>query len=508
MADLTKFPTSNAGDGTGYANPTYFYADDGNYATALPNKNNSLAHYVGGFDFSAIGDGDTLNSVTVYIQYKYSTDTANYTLGSQGYVGETAKGSEYTNTNTPTADTDVNYEITGLTIADVKDENFRIRIRCSRGNTNTASTQSVDFIKVEVVYVSAITGTLSKTLDSPSISATATVTVKGELDKTTGALSLVSEGTVEGDVQEPIEGALSQQLGAASITATGGVRVDGVLSQQLGTVGITSSGGVQISGALSGQLQTAVLSSAGGVSVTGVFNQGLDALTGNNTGKVYINGALVGELDAASLVSEGGITAIISGSLSQALAGIGISAQATNLITGLLENELAGITGDLSGGVEIKAALTGQLNDVVLSAEGVGVEVVVTEGTLNKQLDILLTTSSGVVEIKAALQKSLDGVGLSAGGSVIPIAVGTANIPLDDVLLLSSGTAQALPTIEGILNVILTGVLLGSFNLPGKEPFAVSVRRSFGTGTIELKSRGISKHNVNPREIYEVNNGN
>ena len=342
MTTSTKFPSTNAGDGTGYANPTNFYADDGSYATALPNKNNSLAHYVSGFDFSAISDGDTLNSVTVYIQFKYSTNTASYTLGSQGYVGATAKGSEYTNTNTPTGDTDVNYTIDGLTISDIKSADFKIRIRCSRGNTNTASTQSVDYIKVAVDYTSVVNGTLSQAVSLGQLVSDGQVFIKGLFDKTFG-FSLSATGEL---VNNFVSGSLNAQVGLAELLTSGKVQVKGGLDTDAGIADLLSSGKVAVDGSLDAQVL--------GFSILATAEQ------------VEANrGVLNSSVGLASLLADGQVK--ISGALNK---GVGVSIDSTGkvLVVGGLDAEFCGFILQAMGykpkqlGVALISNITGMIN--------------------------------------------------------------------------------------------------------------------------------------------------
>ena len=73
MATATKYPTAHTPTTrfNGPAiNPTDAYTDNTTYATFVPSKprNDEDAHSWGGFDFSAIPAGATINSVTVKVQ--------------------------------------------------------------------------------------------------------------------------------------------------------------------------------------------------------------------------------------------------------------------------------------------------------------------------------------------------------------------------------------------------------------------------------------------------------
>jgi RHS repeat-associated protein len=143
-------PSTNDAGWTSSANA---YALDATYATATPAKNQTTIVNYGTFGFGATLPADAaITSVTVSVTWKVSTASSNPTLGSQLYVNGVARGTELTNTTSPTTDTTQTYSVTGLTRADLLDGALTIRVRASRGNSNTAVTASLDAVTVTAFY--------------------------------------------------------------------------------------------------------------------------------------------------------------------------------------------------------------------------------------------------------------------------------------------------------------------------------------------------------------------
>ena len=151
----TQAPTANSG---GWTNAANAYSSNNVYATAAPAKNTTISMRARTFDFSAIPSNATITSVTVSVEWKLSAVAANSTLGSQAYVNGTARGSEFTNTSSPTTDTTQTYAVSGLTRADLLN-NFEVQVRTSRANNNTAFTASLDAVSVTVGYTTVTPGT-------------------------------------------------------------------------------------------------------------------------------------------------------------------------------------------------------------------------------------------------------------------------------------------------------------------------------------------------------------
>ena len=149
----TRAPSSNDG---GWTNGANAYASDNVYATSAPNKNQTRTVLLGNFGFdSTIPAGATINSVTVSVEWKVSTTASVATLGAQAWVANAAYGSELVNGAEPTTDTTQSFGVTGLTRAQLLNGTFQVRVRASRGNSNTGVTASLDAVSVAVTYTSS-----------------------------------------------------------------------------------------------------------------------------------------------------------------------------------------------------------------------------------------------------------------------------------------------------------------------------------------------------------------
>ncbi len=153
---VIAYPSTNAVVTTGWTSAANAYAADGVFATASPNKNGTVNSDFGGFHFdTSVPAGATVNSVTVEVNWYVSTNASIATLGFQPYVSGTAQGTEFTNTASPIAATIESSVYTGITQAQLLDGTFAVRVRMWRGNSNTAVTAYLDYVRVTVDYTAA-----------------------------------------------------------------------------------------------------------------------------------------------------------------------------------------------------------------------------------------------------------------------------------------------------------------------------------------------------------------
>jgi len=182
MATVTKFANANTVVTTGWTSPTNAYADDGSYATAAPGKNSSVTTDYGfpAFTTSDIPSGSTINSVTAEFQYKTSaTGVTGELVGIQLNNNGTLLDSESTFTPATGDTTSTLSNITAVAQADLQTANqFKVRVRSAKGNTNTSVTHSVDYVKLTVDYNAPPN---APTLSSPADIATG-VSTTPELD--------------------------------------------------------------------------------------------------------------------------------------------------------------------------------------------------------------------------------------------------------------------------------------------------------------------------------------
>ena len=167
MPVVTKFPSANQSAGSpfngAWTNPNNAHADDGVYATAAPGKNQEFASVWNvPFSTSDVPSGATINSVLVEVQVKCSTTasigivTSSLFADSSQATGIGAVPGVQSPATEPTADT--TYSFTrNPTEAQVRD--LWIRVQGTRGNSNTALTWSLDFVRATVNYTDPPAGT-------------------------------------------------------------------------------------------------------------------------------------------------------------------------------------------------------------------------------------------------------------------------------------------------------------------------------------------------------------
>lgn len=160
MTLVTRYPSANAAySGAGLTNPSNAHADDGTAATAAPAKNNGLGTTYSGFGFDGqIPAGSTINSVTIRYQRWCSTTNSVAIARTKARIGGIDE-ENHDDTQEPTTESG-----TGNTVAvdvtadrtwardDLLDANFAAVFEFRRGNTNTAYTGNLDYIRVEVDY--------------------------------------------------------------------------------------------------------------------------------------------------------------------------------------------------------------------------------------------------------------------------------------------------------------------------------------------------------------------
>jgi len=156
MPTVTAYPTSNTVVASGWVNPTNAYASEVTpaYATAAPAKSSSITTDYGGFGFaSSIPAGSVINSITIEVRAKASaTGVTGQAVGWQA-VEAALIGAE---TTTPGTTADATYSSNpSITLAQLQSAQFRIRMRATKGNTNTAVTFSLDYVRVTVDYSAA-----------------------------------------------------------------------------------------------------------------------------------------------------------------------------------------------------------------------------------------------------------------------------------------------------------------------------------------------------------------
>lgn len=158
-----------------------------------------------GYGFATpVGSGDTLNSVVVRV-YQYVNNAARWNNPTvQAYDGATAIGSATTLTESTSSTNFDDVTITGITLAQIRSANFKVRFTASKNGTQSA-TQNFGAAEVTVDYsppaaaqtlvASGISGTPSVATPVGKSAATASVTAVAGTSSV-GAVTLKAPTTV------------------------------------------------------------------------------------------------------------------------------------------------------------------------------------------------------------------------------------------------------------------------------------------------------------------------
>lgn len=234
--------TSTTGFTSNFVDPTNAYTSNDQWATATNSKprNKEYATNFRGFDFSAISDAATINSVTVHVEQHMSASNgvgqwrgsvwADVTsVGALGadVVGAIGPDLEYTYATTDTSDTDWSFPCTGTlpTVAQLKAANFGVRTEYAQGNNATLYTTYIDDIYIVVDYSDA-TIDISGTCDQYDQSADCVDDGANEIAvAVNGVLQGQTDATVDGawtisGVTEPTDGDIVTVFINGEVTAT------------------------------------------------------------------------------------------------------------------------------------------------------------------------------------------------------------------------------------------------------------------------------------------------
>lgn len=223
MATVSKF-TRGAVAGNGWSNTGNASADDSVFATATPAKNQTVT---GDWDFAAFTDaelpvGATINFVVAEVQWKVSTTSSVATLGitpilngSPGPEGVITAEPTFESTEQKTFDTTPSE--TDLKTAG----NLVVRCRATRGNSNTAFTASIDYVKVTVDYTASAFVTADTTVTGTGTVNPVAAAIRSVVSAITGSGSVSPSATVIRGVETSVTG-----TGTVSPTAATGSVVD------------------------------------------------------------------------------------------------------------------------------------------------------------------------------------------------------------------------------------------------------------------------------------------
>lgn len=140
--------------GGGFSVPTNLQLDDASYATATPAKNGAQGSTLS-FTLNVPQDA-VIDSIKIIYERKYDTAASIGTSRVRYLVGA-EEGPNHDNMDMPTTDTVVTVDITAdRTWTHAEVNAIKVIAEALRGDTDTAHTQSWDYVKVEVEYHTAI----------------------------------------------------------------------------------------------------------------------------------------------------------------------------------------------------------------------------------------------------------------------------------------------------------------------------------------------------------------
>lgn len=279
MSVVTKAASSATVVTTGWTSPSNAFQTTGDnvYATAAPAKNatvNSdfgfafaLSDFVGASQASDV----SISQIVVTCEWKVSTTTA-ATLGVQlrNQGTGTALGTETTFSSTTESDS-IQTITSGVTAADLIAGNLAARVRDTRGNSNTAHTGSLDFVKVDVTYSIAVTHTDS---------GLGTIALSGSFSQSSSTVDSRS-GTIV------LSGIASENFVPGSIThsdsGSGTISLSGASSQSLASID-ARSGTITLTGAGSQSISW-ISSAVGSIVLTG---SAIESFTGAQQWKPFL----------------------------------------------------------------------------------------------------------------------------------------------------------------------------------------------------------------------------
>lgn len=205
MATVTKYATTGQAAGGvfngSWTNPTNVASDNSVYATAAPGKNQEYASvFPVAFSTGEVPSGATINSALVEVQVKCST-TASIGIVTSSLFADSGQATAIgavpgvqSPATEPTVDTTYSFTC-NPTETEIRD--LWVRVQGTRGNSNTALTWSLDFVRVTVDYTVVVNTTATPGTASLATSAFApTIGTTNNQTATVGVASLTTAAFV------------------------------------------------------------------------------------------------------------------------------------------------------------------------------------------------------------------------------------------------------------------------------------------------------------------------
>ena len=294
-----------------------------------------------------------------------------------------------------------------------------------------------------------------------------------------------------------ISGTLSQSIGTITLTGVGGVEVVGSLGKSIGNIPSTSAGTVAVAGTLSKSIGTITLATVGGPVVVGTLTYSLPAIT--LSASAVQDGGVASGGDPAPLPHLGLVlnnSGVAVGQLNQSIGAITLTsavfvtpdelpafdfddgppaqpvywphARNTDWVQSDTVNRAD------TGGID--AVLNRSIGTVTLTAAG-AVDVA---GTVSKTIGTVTLASAGAVQVGATLNQSIGTITVSSAGSVSANFVATLSQSIGQITLTSAVNVQ----VAGDLARSIGTITLGSAGDVSGGAYIGALNKSIGPITL------------------------
>jgi hypothetical protein len=162
MPTLTRAANAHSVVSTGWTNSSNAFSTTGDnvYSTTLNGSTSKNLNHVGDFGFAnilsaAIPDGSTIDEVRIRCEADLSGTGVGVLFGVLGRISGADSGSETTKTST--GEEEVVATLSGVTLSDLRSASTVLKARCrgAKGNTASAFTVFLDYVRLEVDYTEA-----------------------------------------------------------------------------------------------------------------------------------------------------------------------------------------------------------------------------------------------------------------------------------------------------------------------------------------------------------------
>lgn len=214
MATQTR-DASSVVAATLYTGGASAYASDNAYAAWTSTSRSATGQLVLGIAAFAIPTGATINSVTVYVERKWSSGASAVinTAYTQIAYTTTKRGTQLAESAWPTADTVASVDGGTWTLTELNSGNMRVYFDTTRKNSTTSTTHSIDYVYVTVDYSPPVVTGAAVFSGAGALTAAASVLVKG-------AAVLSGSGALVGTGKVLVKGA-AVLSGSGALTASG-----------------------------------------------------------------------------------------------------------------------------------------------------------------------------------------------------------------------------------------------------------------------------------------------